>query len=687
MTDEPKGQRKLVAIMFTDMVGYSALTQKNEPLALSLLDVQKRTLRQIFPKHRGREIDTAGDSFFVEFASALEAARCAIEIQKALWTHNAPLPDERRIVIRIGLHLGDVVRKGKNLHGDGVNIAARIEPLAPPGGVCVSEDIARQIENKIDTPLVRVGKGELKNIQLPVNIYRMVLPWEKKQGALSHRLDFALKKKRIRLIGSTAAAVLAAIAAYVFFSPPSISADGKSIAVLPFTNMSGEAENEYFSDGITEDIITSLSQIRDLRVISRTSVMPFKKQDRNLRDIARELNVAHILEGSVRRSGHQVRIVAQLIDAVRDRHLWANTYDEELTEIFAIQSDVSKRIARELQASLSPHDTERLSRKSTEVLDAYTLLLKGRYHLNRRMPDDLKKSIGFFQQAIDRDSTYALAHASIADAYTLLGNFDVMPPGQAYGAAKVATQKALAIDSLLAEAHTSLAFVKMHYDWDWPGAESEFKRAIELNPNYATAHSWYGLYLVIFGRFTEADEVMRRALSLDPLSTVIDADAGLLLYFGRRYERAIDHYRKTLEKNSAFIPAYIPLGGAYVQKGMYREAIDVLQNASVFSHGHPVVAAALGNCYAASGRKEDAEVVLDALMERRTEEYIPPYWIAVVHAGLGATDSVFAWLGRAYDEHDGSLVYLNVMPAFDSFRSDPRFSSLLKKMNLDKQKP
>jgi TolB-like protein/class 3 adenylate cyclase len=694
MTDEPKalpagrqGQRKLVAIMFTDMVGYSALTQKNEALALALLDVQKKTLRQIFPRHHGKEIDTAGDSFFVEFASALEAARCAIEIQKTLWTYNSPLPKEKQIIIRIGLHLGDVVKKGKNLHGDGVNIAARIEPLAPPGGVCVSEDIARQIENKIDTPLVRIGKGELKNIQLPVNIFRVVLPWEKKQGALSHRLDFALKKKRVRLIGVTAVVALAAMSAYVFFSPPSVSADSRSIAVLPFTNMSGEAENEYFSDGITEGIIISLSQIKDLKVISPGSVMTqFKRREKSRRDIAKELNVANILEGSVYRSGNQVRIGAQLVEAASDRQLWGRNYDRELTQIFAIQSEVSQRIARELQARLSPGDAERLNKRPTDDLDAYTLVLKGRYSLNKRMPDDLKKSIGFFQQAIDKDSTYALAYANLADAYTLLGNLDMLSPARAYGAAKVATEKALELDSLLAEAHTSLAFVKMHYDRDWPGAESEFKRAIELNPSYATAYSWYGLYLVVLGRFAEADEVMRRALSLDPLSTVIAADAGLLLYFGRHYERTIDHFKKILENNSTFVAAYIPLGGAYIQKHMYREGVDALQQASLFSH-HPVVSAALGNCYAVSGRTEEAQNTLDALMNRRNDgEYIPPYWIAVVHAGLGETDSVFAWLGRAYDEHDGSLVYLNVMPAFDSFHSDPRFASLLKKMHLDRQK-
>ncbi|MEK9136753.1 MAG: tetratricopeptide repeat protein, partial [Bacteroidota bacterium] len=394
-----------------------------------------------------------------------------------------------------------------------------------------------------------------------------------------------------------------------------------------------------------------------------------------LREIANELNVATILEGSVRKSGNRVRVVAQLIDAHSDKHLWVNTYDKELTEIFAIQSNVAQSIAAELKAKLSPDVKERLEQRATENLDAYTLLLRGRYHLNKRLPDDLKKSIEFFKQAIDKDPNYALAYAGLADAYTLLSNYDIMPPAETYGPAKAAAQTALTIDGLLAEAHTSLAFVKMHHEWDWVGAEAEFKRAIELNPSYATAYSWYGIFLAVMGRFTEADEVMQRALSLDPRSIVIHADAGLLLYFSRHYKGTTDHYTKTLAMNPAFAAAYIPLGGAYVQMRMYADAIEALQKASIFSNAHPVAVAALWNCYAAAGQREDAFMMLELLLERRSGEYVPPYWIGVVYAGLGVPDSALTWLEKAYDEHDGSLVFLKVEPALDPLRSDPRFSS------------
>jgi len=686
MKHEAKGDRKLAAIMFTDMVGYSALSQKDEALALSLLEEHRRILRQIFPKHNGKEVETAGDSFFVEFASALDAAQCAIQIQRTLFQRNATAKQEKRLSVRIGLHVGDVVHQGKHVHGDGVNIAARIEPCATPGGICLSEDVARQLQNKTNISVVKLGRGELKNIRLPVNIYRIVLPWEEKRLRVVDQLKFFLKKRKA--LAYVFSVVLAALIILDILSPfTTTSADRNSIAILPFENLSGGTENEYFSDGITEDVIAQLSKIGKLKVISRTSVMQYKNAKRNLRDIGRELNVATILEGSVRRDNNYVRVVAQLLDAHNDEHLWSETYDKELTQIFAIQTAIAKSIADALKTTISPDDSMRLERKPTGSLEAYDLYLQGRYHWNRRIPDELKASITYFEQAIHKDSTYALAYAGLADAYTLLGNFSVLPPKEAYAGAKSSVAKALEINPELADAHTALAFVILHYDWDWPAAEKEFKRALELNPSSARAHGWYSLYLTVMGRFEEALGEGRRAQELDPLSVVTRADAGLALYFMRKYDQAIEQYRKIIEMDPTFAVAYIPLGGSYEQKSMYDSALAAFSWAGMFSKGHPIAVAALAHGYAVSGRLEDAHTMLDLLLERSSDQntepyWVGPYWIAAIYTALANRDQAFTWLEKAYNERDGSLVFVKVDPVLDNLRTDPRFSLLLKKMRL-----
>jgi len=573
--------------MFTDMVGYSALSQKDESLALRLLEEHRTILRRVFPKFSGKEIETAGDSFFVEFASAFDAARCAVQIQKILFERNALAAPEKSIRLRIGLHVGDVVHRGKQVHGDGVNIAARIEPCAPAGGICVSEDVARQLQNKPGISMARLGKGELKNIQLPINIYRIVLPWEKKRSALTDRVRFFFKRKT-RYAYSALALLIVLIGLGILSTFTTTSADRNSIAILPFKNLSEEKANEYFSDGITEDVIAHLSKISKLKVICGTSVMQYKNSSKNLRDIGRELNVATILVGSVRRDNHHVRVVAQLLDAHNDQLLWSGTYDKELTQIFAIQTNVAKNIADTLKATMSPHEEARLEEKATESLEAYDLYLQGRFHWSKRIPDELKSSIYYFERAIEQDSTYAIAYAGLADAYTLLGNFSVLSPREAYPKARRAAEKALRLNADLADAHTALAFVLTNYDWNWSAAEKEFKRALELNPSSARAHGWYSLLLAVVGRSGESFRESSQSLELDPLSAATRADAGLSLYFTRKYDKAIEYFKGILEIDPTFAAAYIPLGGAYEQLSMYDEALEAFSKASMFSGGHPL---------------------------------------------------------------------------------------------------
>jgi serine/threonine protein kinase/TolB-like protein len=672
-------QRRLAAIMFTDMVGYSAITQKNESLALELLEEHREILRSHFPRHSGNEVETIGDAFFVEFNSALEAVECAIEIQKSLFERNKSVPEAKQIRIRIGVHLGDVVHSGQNVLGDGVNIAARIEPLAHSCGICVSQDVARQIQNKIELPIIQIDRAKLKNIQLPVEVFAVVLPWLEKE--LRTKKITRLKRKNVWIPAASIILVLVLIA--IGFMPPSdIGENKKSIAVLPFRNMSEKIENEYFSDGITEDIIAHLSKLKNLKVVSRTSIMQYKNTEKSLTEIGDELNVSAILEGSVRRDNQRLKIVAQLIDADADEHLWTETYDEQMTEIFDIQTAVAEKIATSLKTKISSRDQQLFDKQVTKNILAYDLYLKGRYHWNKRMPDDLKKGIDYFEKALKIDPKFAHAFSGLADSYAILGNFGILPPNEAFTKAKKAAYSALEINDILAEAHTSLALAQMHYDWKWEEAEAGFKKAIQLDPSYAMAYSLYASLLTSLKRSDEAKLYRDKASELDPVCPAILLNESLELYFEKEYDQTIIHCTNLLELDPFLILAYIPLSGAYAEKSMYEVAIERLINAQFLSKGHPTIMAITGYIHAVSGKKEEAADLLEILLEKSQEEYIGPFWIAVLYTGLGDSDNTFTWLEKAFEQKDGVLVYLNVIPIFDDLRSDPRFISLLSRMGL-----
>ncbi len=666
-------KRKLAAIMFTDMVGYSSLTHKNEALALELLEEHRRILRSFFPNYGGMEVETAGDAFFVEFSSALDAVRCAVEIQKNLYQRNQMVADEKLIKIRIGVHLGDVIHEGKNVLGDGVNIAARIEPLAQSCGICISQDVARQIQNKIDMPLQKIDTAQLKNIKLPVDIYAVVLPWLEKE--LSHTTKISIKKHWGKVAGIS---LLLIVVSLLYFSWPVLTIDtaGKnSIAVLPFKNLSDKIENEYFSDGITEEIIAHLSRFGDMHVISRTSVMQYKNTEKNVKDIGEEVKVAKILEGSVRRDQNNVRIVAQLIDAQTDKYLWTETYDEKLTKIFEIQSAVAEKIANSLKMNITRAEREQMQKKATSSLEAYDQYLKGRYHLNKRMPDDLNKGITYFKKALELDPDYAVAYSGLADSYMILGNYDVLIPKEAFEQAREAATRALDLDPDLAESHTSLAFVKMHYEHDWQAAERGFKKAMELDPGYPMAYCYYASFLTAHKRFIEAKKYRKKALELDPLSTAVLLEEGLELYFERNYAQTIIHCEQLVKTDPLLVLAYIPLAGAYVNQSNHEKSLEILSWASVFSKGNPIIVAALGYAYAQSGRTEDAQNMIELLIERSENEYVSPFWLAVAYVGLDNHDEAIKCLERAYEERDGAIIYLDVIPVFDPLRADERIVS------------
>jgi len=491
--------------------------------------------------------------------------------------------------------------------------------------------------------------------------------------------------KRSKLPWMIAALVAAIAVIFYLVVPPSRSTrtNSTTIAVLPFTNMSGDPQDEYFSDGMTEDILTQLSKIAGIKVISRTSVMRFKGTTKTIRDIGNELNAGVILEGSVRRAGDQVRITAQLIDAGTDEHVWAENYDKEFKQIFSIQSDVAKRVADALKIQLMGDEKRSVEKEATQNLEAYNLYLKGRFYLSKRTEDGLKEAIEFFQQAVGRDTSYATAYAGLADSYNVLALLEFLPPREAFPKAKTAAEKAIAIDPLIAAAHASLGVVKFQYDWNWPSAEQEFTRAIALNSNYAAGHHAYADFLKGMGRFDQALEEIRKAQELDPLSLAINTGVGHVLYLSRHYDQAIEQYRRTLEMDPNFLQARLWFGRPYLQKQMYKEAIAELQAAVQLSGNSTIACAMLGHAYAASGNKEEALKMLNELKKRSEERYVPSYWIGMIYIGLGDKDQSFAWLNKAYEERSAWLAWLKVEPRFDSLRPDERFAMLLKKMGLE----
>jgi serine/threonine-protein kinase len=455
-----------------------------------------------------------------------------------------------------------------------------------------------------------------------------------------------------------------------------------SVAVLPFLNLSADPENEFFADGITEDVIAQLSKIGSLKVISRGSVMQFKNRERSLREIGAKLDVATLLEGSVRRAGSRVRIVAQLIDAETDRHLWAETYDRELTDIFAIQSDVALQIAAALEAELSPEEKRRIRKEPTDDVQAYQLYLLGRHCLTRWTQEGVDQAIKHFEQAVTRDPNYALAYASIAYAYTDLGLgvAGALPPEEAFQRAKAAVARALEIDSGLAEAHAVLAHLKFACDYDWAGAEEEFKRAIELNPNSGDTYDMYGLMLSALERYDEAIQMQRRAHELDPLAHRMDI-ATTLLRAGR-YEEALLAITRVLEVDPHFVMAHATLGWAYLLKGMPDQGIAALQQAVSLSPEGTLWLAQLGQAFAMAGRTEEARAVLRQLEGLSHQRYVSPYHMAYVYTGLGEHDRAMDWLECAYEERAGGVFGVKGSFLFAPLRDHPRFKALLRKMKL-----
>jgi TolB-like protein/Flp pilus assembly protein TadD len=457
------------------------------------------------------------------------------------------------------------------------------------------------------------------------------------------------------------------------------------LAVLPFENLTGDAGQDYFSDGLTEEMISQLGRLdpEHLGVIARTSVMHYKHSQEQLDQIGRELGVQYVLEGSVRRDSDKVRISAQLIQTKDQTYLWARQYDRELTNLLALQGEIAQEIAKGIQLTIGDHgriDSTRQSSLSPEAYEAYDLYLKGRYFWNKRTPQGFERAIECFQQAIAKDPTYARAYAGLADSYALMSGYSLAPQNQFMPKARAAAKRAVELDDRLAETHTSLALVTENYDWDWQTAEKEYRRAIQLDPNYATAHHWYAEYLAYQGRFDEAFAEIERARKLDPLSLIIATDNGAILYFSRQYDRAIEQFRAVLDMEPNFPRAHL-LVFAYAQKGLFADALGDIEKWRRIDDA-PGIWYIEAYVYGRSGQQVAARRALEKLQQLNRRRQMDPAAIALAYVGMDNKDQAFAWLQKAYSEHSNVLTALKVDPIYDPLRSDPRFQELLRHVGL-----
>jgi adenylate cyclase len=673
--------RHLAAIMFTDIVGYTAMMQANEQKAVAVIKHYNSTLEKLVREYNGEVLNYYGDGSLCIFHSATEAANCSLAIQKELKTEPA-------VPLRIGLHIGEVFFEEAKALGDGVNVASRVQSLGQENTILVSGEFYDKVKNNSSITSVSLGQFEFKNVGKPLEVFALTneglsIP---QRGKMEGKLK---KRSRIqRMIIAASLIILLGVAGFLiyntFFTGKAGSGSNEqSIAVLPFVDMSPAKDQEYFSDGMSEELLNLLSKIQGLKVISRTSSFSFKGKNMDVRKIGENLGVDNILEGSIRKSGNTVRITAQLIEVSNGTHLWSDTYDREMQDVFTLQDEISKIIVDILKIKLSGNQTNHLAGSFTKNPEAHEDYLKGRYHWNKRTDEDIKKAISYFEDAIRKDSNYAAAYSGLADTYLTLFDYGLMSVDESTSKAKDAAQRALKINENLAEAHNSLAHIDLH-EWKWKSAEEGFRKAIALDQSYVLAHHWFALCLTAIGKTGEAVTQMEKARVLDPLSTRINADLGMAYLSDGKFDKAIEQEKKTLELNPRSAGAHWIRGMAYQQKKLFEQAIKDYQTALQFSPNNPNFLAALGHVYASSGNTAAAHKILDTLFAENKKEPVSPFFFALVYTGLNDKENALKWLEKSYDERSGSVRYLKMEPRLQSLRNEPRYIAMMKKIGLEK---
>jgi len=648
-TDAPM-TRLLAAVMFADMTGFTAMMQEDEQRAKSHRDRMRQSLEKWIPHHHGRIIQYYGDGTLTIFSSALEAVKCAIAIQQ-------DLQKEPKVLVRIGLHSGDVAVEENDIYGDSVNIASRIEALAIPGAVLISDKMQDEIKNQSDITTKSLGKFVLKNVKSPVEVLAvtnkgMLVPTEAQMGVKA---------------GSD-----------------------KSIAVLPFVNMSADPENEYFSDGISEEILNGLNHVDGLQVCSRTSSFTFKGKNEDVRSVGQKLGVSSILEGSVRRAGNRVRISVQLSNASDGYRVWSETYDSNLDDIFKVQDEISHKIVTRLKENFALKSKDELIIKPpTENLEAYNLYLKGLFHCGKSNPEEIKKGIKAFEDAITLDPQFVTPYCNLSYCYSYLGSSGVIPRQEAFSTAKDFTLKAIEMDPDRPESYLSMAIIKFFQNWDFPGAEMSIQKAIDLGLKSALLHQTHGMLLIALGKFNEAIEKMGLALRQDPLSLILMSQLGDAYSFAGQFENALNQYDKIIEIDPTFRRAFEGKGYVHIARKEYPKAIENLLEYHRLV-GNPLKGlSALAHAYAANGQFDKANECIEKLKLRQQQEpnVILDLDFAFIYTGFNDVDKAYYYLDRTINQRMGvactGIIYCIRYPLIsENLKSDPRYIELLTRMGM-----
>ena len=636
--------RQLAAILFADMVGYTALMQENEELARGKRKRLKEVLETTISRFNGKVVQYYGDGSLSIFGSALDCVESAINIQQQL-------QQEPKVSLRIGIHTGDVAIEDESVYGDGVNLASRIESLAVPGGIFISEKVYDEVRNQKNIETREMGYFELKNVTLPVRIFAIA-----NTGISVPRRD--------ELRGKT-------------------KQPNNRLAVLPFVNMSTDPDNEYFSDGITEELLNALTKIDGLQVTSRTSVFAFKGKNTDVRDIAIQLNVDRVLEGSVRKSGNRVRITAQLINATDGYHIWSETYDRNLTDIFEVQDEISGIIAGKL-GKMHATEPEHLVKAPVTNVAAYTQYLRGLHYLNKLTPADSRKAIECFEEAIALEPNYAQPYARAAAAYSALGVTGQILPEKAFEIVHRYADKTLLIDDSIPEGHLAKGSAYLFYDWKWKEAFDELQKALQLNPSAIDAYQLLGYYYLTMGQKLKAVEMLEEAEKIDPLSPVISQTLGNMYLFAGRYDEAIVQADKMLDLNPTMRISIELKGWATGLKGDWETALTFFKEVHRLTN-HPLKGLiGLGFAYAHLGQEENALEVIRKMEQRQQQEpgsVIDPE-ISAVWFALGNFDKAFDYANRAVDKKVGPISYFFEYPQYKTAKKDPRYKELLRKQGF-----